>query len=86
MTAKRAKWLIAKKINKEFIVFDIRKGQVYELNPVAEVVWKYIWKSRHLQELTQKIVEEFDVDKPTAKKDVIFFVNKYENSLFTVNL
>lgn len=46
------------------------------LNDTGVFMWKLLEKGSSLDELTEKIVEEYGIDKPTAQKDVQAFVEK----------
>jgi len=82
MKISRIRRLIAKKIDKEFIVFDTEKGRVFELNPTAELIWKSLSGWIEINELVRKIQREFAVKKTKVEKDVNAFVKKYSNKLF----
>lgn len=46
------------------------------LNEVASFIWNNIDECETAENLTTKILEEFDVDEQTAKKDVEGFTNE----------
>ena len=76
--------LISRKIRNEFIIFDPVKGKLYQLNPTAEIIWKYLRKKRKFTEIVDKITKEFDSSKKDAKKDVQKFIKTYLKTLFYI--
>lgn len=84
MKIRRINRLIAKKIDGEFIIFDTENGLVYELNPTAETIWKLLSKEKTIEKLINEIVMKFDITHITAKKDILFFINKYQGKLFNL--
>ena len=82
MHIKRINGYVSKKIDDEYIVFDINKGKVYELNITAEYLWKYLWKPRKIMELITKIAVKFKISPIKAEKDIHFFISEYQNKLF----
>ena len=52
------------------------------LNEVAAFIWKNLDESESRDILVDKIIDEFEVDRETATRDVIGFVNAlYEHGL-----
>lgn len=45
------------------------------LNEVAAFIWKNLDEAQTQQRLTEMILEEFEIDKETAKRDVEGFLN-----------
>jgi len=68
--------IIARQIDGEFVVLDINVGKLYNLNPTAKIIWKFLAKPRTVDEIVEKIINEFDVPEKIARKDVNSFVNE----------
>ena len=52
------------------------------LNEVAAFIWKNLYESESREILVDKIMDEFEVDRETATRDVIGFVSAlYERGL-----
>lgn len=81
----KTKTFITNKIGEHTVIFDIKKGRFYQLNPTSEIIWKYLWKERSVKELMNRLVKEFNVDYPVAKRDIVKFINDHKNSLFVTD-
>lgn len=79
---KRITNFISKKIDNEYVVFHVESGKVYELNPTAETIWKYLWKPRTIGQLIKKITETYEVDKQKARSDIFELLSNCKNNLF----
>ena len=84
MKIRRMTGLVAKKIDKEFIVFNTNKCCFYELNLTAEVIWKLLNRTQHIEEIVNKIKIYFETQNADVEKDVLKFIKQYQNSLFHI--
>lgn len=58
----------------EVLALDDRSMQYLSANPVGALIWRALAEGTTRNELVGRLVEEFDVDEPTAAKDVDAFV------------
>ena len=86
------------KIVKEFILRDIAGDYVLvptgettqdfngliTLTDTAKFIWENIEKVDSLEEMIERILEEYEVDKKTAIKDAVPFINGLVKSGFVV--
>ncbi|MFH1231912.1 MAG: PqqD family protein [Planctomycetota bacterium] len=59
------------KIEDETIIVDPKNRLMHQLNDVGSRLWELLIKERSVQEIADIIVEEYDIDAPTAQKDII---------------
>ncbi len=50
--------------------------KVHMLNKVGTLIWQYADGSLPIKGIISKILERFDIDEETAKKDSLEFINK----------
>ena len=50
--------------------------KVHMLNKVGTLIWQYADGSLPIKGIISKILERFDIDEETAKKDFLEFINK----------
>lgn len=59
------------KIEDETIIVDPKNRLMHQLNDVGSRLWELLIKERSVQEIADIIAEEYDIDAPTAQKDII---------------
>lgn len=74
--------IIARQIDGEFVVLDINVGKLYKLNPTAKIIWRFLAKPRTVDEIVERIINEFDISEKIARKEVSQFVNENLGTLF----
>lgn len=68
--------IISSKISDEMILMSIEAGSYFTLDTVASRIWELLSEnSLSLEELTEKLMEEYEVDRETCMKDVQEFIN-----------
>jgi len=75
--------IVSRKIADEIILVPIRQNvgdleSIYTLNEVAARIWELIDGERKIEEIKDKIVEEFEVTPAEAEKDLIELLQKLE--------
>jgi hypothetical protein len=73
--------IVAREVGGEQVLLPLRRravdlSAVYVLNAVAKAVWVQLDGHTDVEEIIEKIAEEFDVDSERAAKDVHSFVNE----------
>lgn len=61
-------------VDGQAVLIHNRMGEIMVLNEVGSEVWKNLEKG--IEGITEVIVENFDVNKETAQKDVEEFINE----------
>ena len=54
----------------EVVILDIEKGVYYGLDMVGAEVWARLQSPSRLGELVDHVVDQYDVDRPTAHADI----------------
>lgn len=74
------KWEISKevlssKIDEEVVLMSIEADSYFGLDPVGSRIWELLSiKSATIDELVQTLMEEYDTDEETCRKDVQSFI------------
>lgn len=66
----------ARTIGGETIVLDLPNSQYFAITGVGSRVFELLGEERSMDDLVTTIVAEYDVDEPTARRDVGVFVDR----------
>lgn len=66
----------ARTIGGETIVLDLPNSQYFAITGVGSRVFELLGEDRTLDDLVTTIVAEYEVDEPTARRDVRTFVDR----------
>ena len=58
-------------IDDEVVMLSLKNGEYYALNSVASRIWEIIDDRKTVKEITEILMEEFDVDEATCLKDTL---------------
>ncbi|MBS1839268.1 MAG: PqqD family protein [Acidobacteria bacterium] len=77
----RNKGVVCRKIEDETLVVPIRGGvgdlnSIYSLNPLGAHIWQLLDTELSLEEITQFVVDEYDVTFEQAQCDISSFLNE----------
>ena len=64
-----------REIDGEVVVLDVERSHYLNLNATGCVLWLLLAEGATKRQLVDKLIEEFDVDEPTARDDVEAFVS-----------
>jgi len=72
--------VVSRKIEGELIIVPIRNGvgdlnSLYTLNPVGSVLWDFMMEGHTLEEMVQRVCDEFEVTTAQAQQDIEAFLN-----------
>lgn len=76
--------LLAKNIDQELVVLDLKKGELFYLNETAKLIWKYLWRPREIKNIIKKITADYDVGDKQISEETLAFVKKHLDSLFLI--
>ena len=69
----------------ETAMLDMKEGIYYGLNEIGTIIWEYIQKPITIQEIIDKILEEYEVDDETCYADVVELIDQMvENKLVEI--
>ncbi len=60
----------------EAAILSIATGKYYGLNAVGVVIWKAIQKPATLGEVEDAVMQEYDVDQETCRREILSFLTK----------
>lgn len=70
---------ISSKMDDETIMLNIDKGEYYGINPIGSRIWELLEKPLTILELSNLLINEFDIDIDNCKKDVSVFIQHLQN-------
>ncbi len=68
--------IVASDIDGETVMMSIENGEYYGLDDIGSRIWELIEKPVKVSDLIDTLLERFDVDRETCKKDVLKFLNE----------
>ena len=69
------------KLKETIIIIALKETneKVFKLNQTAAYIWEHCDGKKNVEELIKELCEEFAVDKATALKDTVEFIEKMKN-------
>jgi hypothetical protein len=58
-------------IDDEVVMLSLKNGEYYALNSVASRIWEIIEERKAVKEITDVLMEEFEVDDATCLQDTL---------------
>jgi Mg2+/Co2+ transporter CorC len=82
--------IISRKIDDEFILVPIRQdvgelSSIYTLNEVAARIWELIDGKCTVEDIREKIVEEYEVEFQAAEEDIRYYLKQMESNRFILS-
>jgi hypothetical protein len=76
----RNREVVSRRIENELIIVPIRSGvgdlnSLYTLNPVGSVLWDFMTEGHTVDEMVQRICDEFEVTNAQAEQDIETFLD-----------
>ena len=62
---------LARRIEDMFVVLQPDMSELHSLNAVATRIWELIEQERKVADVAAAVVEEYDIDEETARRDVL---------------
>lgn len=70
----------------EIAILNMKNGVYYGLNPVGSQIWNLLQKPKTVEELSEAICKDYDVEKETCRKDVSKLIEDLlDNGLVKLN-
>lgn len=68
------------RLDDEIVMIDLDTGKYYRLNETGTRIWDFAKKAGiSLGEIATRISKEFEVDRATSLKDLVYFMKTIEN-------
>jgi hypothetical protein len=65
--------LIAAEMDGDLVMMSIEQGQYYGVSGVGPRIWELLERPTTVEELAATICDEFAVDEPTCRRDLLNF-------------
>jgi len=80
---KRKSLFAIRNVGNEKILVPIKNNianmtEIFNLNEVGSFIWDKIDGKNTVDDIVTAIIDEFDIDESTAKKDLTEFIEKFE--------
>ncbi len=69
MRYERNKKTISGKLHDELVMMDMDQGKYFSLNQTATVIWELLERPLTIEELCEKLTEEFEIDVEQCEAD-----------------
>ena len=66
-------------VDGEAVILNLKNNELNILNPVATFIWEHLNGYTQLDEIVNKLSEEFNVDYKTAEKDCMDFISQVKD-------
>lgn len=76
---KRNDDIVFNKLDDEIVMMSIKNGQYYGLDDIATSIYEIIETPVTFNELVKKLLDSFDIDENTCRKDVEAFLLQLES-------
>lgn len=73
-------------IDGEAVIINLKNNELNILNPVATFIWEQLDGHTLINEIVKRLVEEFEVDYKTAKRDCMDFISKVIDKEIVISL
>jgi len=78
--------VVTRKTGSEYVLVPIANNiadmnSVYTLNETGAFIWDQIDGKRDLNEIILKLTGEYEIDEPTAREDVLNFIERMQKYL-----
>ncbi len=70
----------SRRFDEDLAIIDLHGRTVHRLNPTASHLWAIITRGGAYEELTAYLCETYELDAPTAQRDVNAFLTSLEDA------
>ena len=70
--------LIGASIDDELVMMSVDRGQYYGLGGVGPRIWELLEKPHTFDQLVDRVLEEFEVERAVCEKDMVGFLDQME--------
>ncbi len=69
---------IAEPVDDELVMADIDRGKYYSLNPIATAIWQNLERPITVEELCERLCQQYEVSAEQCAADVMPFLEELE--------
>lgn len=66
-------------LNDEAVILSLVNGKYYGLNSVGVTIWKNVQEAASIAEIEAAVLDEYDVDLETCRREVYLFLEEMMN-------
>lgn len=75
---------VAREVGNELIIVPLsgnvaQMNELFTMNETAKFIWENISEKTSVEDIENAMTDTFDIDKETAKKDILVFLTQMEN-------
>jgi hypothetical protein len=75
---------VAREVGNELIIVPLsgnvaQMNELFTMNETAKFIWENINDKTGIEDIENAMTDTFDIDKETAKKDILVFLTQMEN-------
>ncbi len=67
---------LASKIHDEVVMVNITQGNYFGLNSVGSDIWELLQEPCSVEELCEKLMNDYDIDKESCLRDINSFIKE----------
>ena len=75
----RSSELVSSDIDGEVVMMSIENGKYYGLDQVGSRIWEVLENPLPVSDLIDQLLVEFEVERETCEKDVMYFLQKLDD-------
>ena len=69
---------VAEPVDDELVMADIDRGKYYSLNPIATAIWQNLERPITVEELCERLCQQYEVSAEQCAADVMPFLEELE--------
>ena len=75
---------VAREVGNELIIVPLsgnvaQMNELFTMNETAKFIWENITEKTSVEDIENAMTDTFDIDKETAKKDILVFLTQMES-------
>ena len=75
---------VAREVGNELIIVPLsgnvaQMNELFTMNETAKFIWENISEKTSVEDIENAMTDTFDIDKETAKKDILVFLTQMES-------
>ncbi|MEO0925482.1 MAG: PqqD family peptide modification chaperone [Cyanobacteria bacterium J06643_13] len=72
----RVKTVTSSEVGDETMMMDVDRGMYYALNPVSSRIWALLEQPLAVQEICDRLLEEYEIEPAVCQQEVIKFLGQ----------